>query len=212
MEVLIENLTKKFGENYLFVNFNLSISSGDFISIVGKSGCGKTTLLNIIGLLDDDYSGTIKYDGHILKNNKTKRKFLKDDVSYVFQNYGLVDNETVYYNMVIPLNIKRLKKEEQRERINHALKYVGLEGFQDRKVYELSGGEQQRVSLAKVFLKKPALILADEPTASLDPTNEKIVMNLLQDLNKNGSTLILVTHNERIANYSKFAVQIGGKE
>lgn len=208
MKIQAENIVKKYGQRVVLNNLNILIDSGEFMALMGESGCGKTTLVNILGLIDSEFEGVVKYDGKIISRSSDKRQILKNDISFIFQNYGLIDNKTVEYNLSLLLNVKKMSKVERQEAINLALSKVGLIDILDKKVYELSGGEQQRVALSKVFLKKPKLIIADEPTASLDSENEKEVMQYFNEINEEGCTIVVVTHSATVASYAKRTVKI----
>ena len=199
--IKISGLYKKFDDHTIFEDFHLNIDDQELIAITGMSGCGKTTLLNILGLLDFEYQGEVIYNQvHIKKlSNKKRAKFVRENISYLFQNYALIDDQTVYDNLLLALYYTKLKKEEKDKRIQETLKKVGLEGFENKKVYTLSGGEQQRVALARVILKPCQMILADEPTGNLDSSNRDIVLENLLELNKEGKTVIIVTHDDYIA-------------
>lgn len=194
----LENIAKKFGNRVIFDDFNLEIEEGEFVCISGESGKGKSTLLNIIGVLDKADSGDVMILG--IKNpyftTRKGKKLLRDEISYVFQNYGLVEDKTVKYNLEISGAFSgRNKKKDLLE----ALQQVGLnEKFLNQKVYALSGGEQQRVALARLYLKKSSIILADEPTGSLDAGNRENVLNILSKLNEEGKTIIVVTHDPEV--------------
>ena len=196
--ITLNNISKKYNEKNIVRNFNLKINKGEFISIVGESGSGKTTLLNIIGLLEKQTSGDMVVMG--LKNPTSKEltKLQREFYGYVFQNYALIEEDSVQTNLKLALMyIKVIDKQAE---INRALKLVGLEGYNKKKVFELSGGEQQRWALARIMLKKCEIILADEPTGNLDNRNRDIVFNILKDLNKQGKTIVIVTHDNYIAN------------
>lgn len=197
----LKNLHKSFGEKVIFKSLNYKIDTGSMVAIIGKSGCGKSTLLNMIGLLDSDYTGTILIDKNDIAkmNEKKKSVYIRNNINYLFQNYALIDNETVEENLLLALTYHKIKKTEKIDKINNALKSVGLENYNNKKVYTLSGGEQQRIALARVILKKGNIILADEPTGNLDDNNSKIVMDILKQLQKEGKTIVIVTHNQKIA-------------
>ncbi|MCM3587020.1 ABC transporter ATP-binding protein [Mesobacillus maritimus] len=197
----IINMNKTFNQREIFKDFHLEVKPGEFIGIVGKSGKGKTTLLNIIGTLEEPDSGTIKIMGKELTNKKTKRLLLRNELGFVFQNYALIDNATVKENLEIALKHKKMKKTEKMNAISFVLKEVGLEGYSDKKVHTLSGGEQQRIAIARLLLKDPSLILADEPTGSLDIENRDIIVSLFQKLHKQGKTIIMVTHDKDLTKF-----------
>ncbi|MCD3217329.1 MULTISPECIES: putative bacteriocin export ABC transporter [Clostridium] len=195
--ISLKNITKKFGNKVIFKNFNLNIKKGDFVSIMGPSGTGKSTLLNMIGLLESKDSGDIKILDYLNPkfNSKEGVYLLRKEISYLFQNYGLVENKTVNYNLKMATHFLKLSKNEENKKIKDALSKVGLENIENEKVYSLSGGEQQRVALAKIILKPSSIILADEPTGSLDEKNRDIVLKILKKFNEDGKTIIVVTHD-----------------
>ncbi|MEG2322110.1 MAG: ABC transporter ATP-binding protein [Bacilli bacterium] len=200
--IKIENLTKEFGKNIVIKDFNYQIPDGTMIALMGKSGCGKSTFLNMLGLLDVNYNGKILYDNKQLSKEKEKirNEYIRNNINYLFQNYALIDTDSVYDNLLLALEYEKISKETKKNRINEVLGLVDLKDFNNKKVYTLSGGEQQRVALARTMLKKGNIILADEPTGNLDNENSNKVMNLLKKLQKQGRTIIIVTHDERIAN------------
>ncbi len=196
MKIEIKNLSKRFESKELFKDYNLTIPSKTITIVMGDSGSGKTTLLNMIGTIED-YDGMIYYDGSSYAREKEKRLLRRNHISFIFQNYGLIDNETVYDNFKV---IQNLNKNDQ-HKIDDALSAVGLFNFGKRKVFELSGGEQQRVAIAKSIVKDSDLILADEPTASIDNENKDLVLKLLNDMNQKGKTIVIVTHDHDIKEY-----------
>lgn len=193
--IQISNLSKAFGDHVLFDNFSLTVDSGEFVILSGTSGSGKTTLLNIIGALEKFDSGSVMIDGIDINNPKTHRQYFSDKVGFLFQNFVLIEDKTVRQNLAM---IR--KSNASGVSIEDALSRVGLADKIDSKVYTLSGGEQQRVALARLMIKKCDLILADEPTGSLDKKNAERVLQILADLNKQGKTIVLVTHDEDIKN------------
>lgn len=197
----IKKVSKTFGEKIVFTNLSYKINDGNMLAIVGKSGCGKSTLLNIIGLLDFDYTGEVLFDGKDVAMLKEKQvnQYIRNNINYLFQNYALIDNETVEYNLLLSLEYEKMPLKKKKEMISEVLESVGLSSYNNKKVYTLSGGEQQRVALARIMLKKGNIILADEPTGNLDETNARKVMKILKELNKQGKTIIMVTHNEQLA-------------
>lgn len=196
--IKIEHLAKSFGERTVFQDINLQFTAGKVYALIGNSGCGKTTLLNILAKLEPYDKGSISYRGQELKQIKSHH-FFKNELGYLFQNFGLLENETVAANLELGLIGQKLTKQEKKQRKEEVLEKVGLNYLTlDQKIYELSGGEAQRVALAKVILKDPPLILADELTAALDPETSQEIMNLLLSLKKPDRLMILATHNPAI--------------
>lgn len=196
--ITLKNVKKEYGKNQvLFENLSLEIEKGEFVGLVGKSGAGKTTLLNIIGLITDISEGTIIIDSHqnLSINSKNAMILRSYTIGYLFQNYGLIEDESVLWNLKLALEYKKIKKEEKLKLINKYLKQFELNDMLNKKVYQLSGGEQQRIAIIKLILQGSQVILADEPTSGLDKENELIVMKLLKELNEKGITIIMVTHN-----------------
>ena len=195
------NLSKSYGNHVVINSLNLKIKEQEMVAIVGPSGCGKSTLLNIIGQIDDQYDGTLLIDEKTMNklNQSQKEKFIRYHINYLFQNFALIETETVKENLLIGLEYSKLKKQEKNERIAEVLKKVKLEKTLNKKVYELSGGEQQRIALARIMLKPGNIVLADEPTGNLDKDSSLLVMKLLKELQKDGKTIIIVTHSEEIA-------------
>ncbi len=199
----IENLCKSFGNKVLFDQFNLTIRDGEFIVFAGESGCGKTTLLNMIGGLEKTDSGIIRIDGKDIKERKNLKEYYLYKVGFLFQNFALVENKTVRENLEFVQ-----KKARTDISIEEALNKVGLADKINEKIYKLSGGEQQRVAAARLLVKKCMLVLADEPTGSLDSRNGKRIMEMLHMMNEMGKTIIVVTHNENIINSERRVVQL----
>lgn len=199
----IKNLYKSFDEENLFSDYNLLIQDNEFIVLSGPSGCGKTTLLNMIGAIEKVDKGKIIIDGVDITNKKNHLKYFREKIGFLFQNFALIDNKTVKQN----LNLIR-KDCRTNLSIEEALRFVGLEEKIDKKVYSLSGGQQQRVALARLLLKKCDIILADEPTGSLDKKNAIMVLEYLQMLNERGKTIVLVTHDEEVKKQAKKVVDL----
>lgn len=197
----LKNVKKSFGNKLVFDNLNLEIKKGEILAIVGESGKGKTTLLNIIGLIEKADSGDIiinnKKNPSI--NKKDGIKILREDITFLFQNFALIDEKDVKYNLQIALRYVNKSRKEKNELIKKALKEVRLEHYLDNKIYQLSGGEQQRVAIARALLKPSKIILADEPTGSLDEKNKEIILDLLFKLRELGKTIIVVTHDMDVA-------------
>ncbi|MFT9868722.1 putative bacteriocin export ABC transporter [Bacillus mobilis] len=206
--ISINNMNKSFNNKILFENFNLEVKAGEFIGIYGKSGKGKTTLLNIIGMLENPDSGEIKLLGKETNSNKKKRDLLRNDIGFIFQNYALIDNESVNSNLEIAIKHRNLNKKQKKDAICSVLKEVDLTNYGEEKVHTLSGGEQQRVAIARLLLKNPTLILADEPTGSLDSENRDIITSLFQKLHQQGKTIIVVTHDTALSHLFSRIIQL----
>ena len=192
----VKNLTKAFGENIIFKEYNLHVSEGEMVAITGSSGKGKSTLLNIIGSLESYDEGTVEVNKRNLRkiNRKSQLEFLRNEVSFVFQNYALMENETVSENIM-------LGRKQNIKNIENVLLKVGLEGFEKRIVHTLSGGEQQRVALARIILKPSRVILADEPTGNLDDYNAEKVWGILKNLKDMNKTIIVASHETQAYKY-----------
>lgn len=199
--IRITNLTKSYSHKIIISNYNLTIEEGEIIAITGPSGSGKSTLLNIIGFIDNFDSGEYNFLGkkNIRANTNQSQTIIRDDISYLFQNFALIESETVMNNLLIALKYKKNTKKEKLDDIKKALISVGLPEYESRHVYELSGGEQQRVAIARALIKPGRLLLADEPTGSLDANNRDEIINLLFKANKLGKTVIIVTHDPVVA-------------
>jgi putative ABC transport system ATP-binding protein len=198
-----KNISKKFDDLILFDQFNFTIKDGDFVCFSGTSGAGKTTLLNIIGLLEPIDGGELSINGIQYITNKQKLEYYRSEVGFLFQNFALIENKTVEENLDLVS-----RKNRTNFSILEVLEKVGLQDKLNNKVYTLSGGEQQRISLARLFLKKCNIILADEPTGSLDSKNAQIVMQSLFELNQNGKTVIIVTHDEIIKKMARRVIEL----
>ena len=196
--ILIElnNVIKSFGSKKVLEKISLQIEEGKIYAITGKSGGGKSTLLNIMGGIEKATSGDIEIFGNKNLNPRSQkmRKLLRYKISYLFQNYALSDNDSVEYNLKMALVYNKEIK-DKKQAIADALTKVGLKGYEKQKVHTLSGGEQQRVAMARLLLKPTKIILADEPTGNLDTENRDAVFELLLNLNKEGKTIVLVTHD-----------------
>lgn len=201
--IKIINVTKTFEDKTLFTNLNMMIEDGEFVIFSGPSGCGKTTLLNMIGAIEKLDSGKILVDGIDISKRKNQLQYFRNKVGFLFQNFALVDNKTVKENL------KLVRKDSKNEiTIEEALEAVGLRDKLNKKVCSLSGGEQQRVALARLMLKKCDVILADEPTGSLDTRNAEAVLDILKKLNEQGKTIVLVTHDEEIKKHGNRVVNL----
>lgn len=205
--ITVKNLCKKFDDNVIFDNFDITIETGEFVVFAGDSGCGKTTLLNIVGGLETPDSGEILVDGENIFKRKNHREYFLNKVGFLFQNFALVENKTVRENLLFVPKMNRTDLT-----IKEVLEAVGIPDKANEKVYKLSGGEQQRVALARLLLKKCDIILADEPTGSLDSNNADAVLNILHKMNEQGRTVIVVTHSEKIIKSEKKVVLLNGKK
>lgn len=204
----LKNIDKSYEEKVVFKDFSMEVKKGEFVTVLGKSGSGKSTLLNMIGLLDSCDSGVIELFGqsNIKPFSRKANLMLRKKIGYLFQNFALINNETVYYNMRIA--IKHLKFPDEDSLIKNALAAVGLKGFENQKVYKCSGGEQQRIAIARLLIKPCELILADEPTGSLDEKNKEEIFKLLLEMNEKGKTLVVVTHDPSLVEISHRSIKI----
>lgn len=195
----LQHIWKQFGSRIIFSDLNLNFQSGMVYALIGDSGCGKTTLLNMLAKLETFNKGEIVYKGKSLTSLKNE-EFYRNELGYLFQNFGLLESQTIRENLELGLIGKKKNKKQEKERLLlQALQAVRLDYLSlNQKIYELSGGEAQRVALAKIILKDPPLILADEPTASLDPKNSKEIMEILLELRNANRTIIIATHNPSI--------------
>ncbi|HOY29370.1 MAG TPA: ABC transporter ATP-binding protein [Flavobacteriales bacterium] len=189
---------------------NIAIEQGEFVAIMGPSGCGKSTLLNIIGLLDSPSSGTYLVNGEDVSgyNERKRAEVRKSTIGFVFQSFNLIDELTVQENIELPLIYTRMAKAERRERVEEAMQRMNIAHRAKHFPQQLSGGQQQRVAIARAVVNAPKLILADEPTGNLDTAMGEEVMGLLTELNKLGTTVIIVTHSLRDAGYAQRTIKL----
>lgn len=180
---------------------NLEINQGEFVAIMGPSGCGKSTLLNMIGLLDNPTSGELWFlDKEVSKFSENDRTDLRNgSLGFVFQSFNLIDELTVFENVELPLLYAGVSVRERSERVNQALERMQIAHRTEHYPQQLSGGQQQRVAIARAIVTNPRIILADEPTGNLDSANGNEVMSLLKELNRDGTTVVMVTHSEENA-------------
>lgn len=183
---------------------SMEIKKGEFVAVMGPSGCGKSTLLNILGLLDDSDAGSFLFNNtEIAKFNERQRADLrKQNIGFVFQSFNLIDELTVFENVELPLIYLGVKSDERKKRVEAVLDKMQIMHRRNHYPQQLSGGQQQRVAVARAVVNNPRLILADEPTGNLDSINGNEVMELLTNMNEQGTTIIMVTHSEHDARYS----------
>lgn len=206
--IQISNLKKVFhyGDVYTVAlgGINLEIDDGEFVAIMGPSGCGKTTLLNILGLLDNPSEGSYLLEGMEVAHLKEKKRtaLRKGHIGFVFQSFNLIDELTVEQNVELPLKYMGVPTDQRRQQVTNLLRRLGISHRAKHYPYQLSGGQQQRTAIARAMVCGPELILADEPTGNLDTKNGKEVMELLAELNDEGTTIVMVTHSQRDASYA----------
>ena len=191
-------------ETYALNSVDLHVKKSEFVAVMGPSGCGKSTLLNILGLLDNPTEGEYVFNGTNVSKLKEKNRtlFRKGNIGFIFQSFNLIDELSVYDNVELPLLYLKMKASERRERVESVLKRMKIGHRTKHFPQQLSGGQQRRVAIARAVVANPKLILADEPTGNLDSKNGIEVMNLLSELNQEGSTIVMVTHSERDAGFA----------
>lgn len=189
---------------------SLEVNEGDFVSIMGPSGCGKSTLMNILGLIDSPSGGGYYfYDDEVSKYNEKQRANLrKENIGFVFQSFNLIDELTVFENVELPLIYTRMKSSDRKKKVESILESMNMMHRRNHFPQQLSGGQQQRVAVARAIVNEPKLILADEPTGNLDSSNGDDVMKILTNLNENGTTVIMVTHSPRNAEFGHRIVHL----
>ena len=215
-EILIhvEDLHKVFVteevETHALSGVHLKITKGDYIAIAGPSGCGKSTLLSILGLLDSPTEGSYQLNETPVANlSASQRARIRNrEVGFIFQSFNLIGDLTVYENVELPLTYQKMPKAERRQRTQAALEKVSMAHRMKHYPSQLSGGQQQRVAVARAIVTEPSILLADEPTGNLDSTNGDIVMEMLADLHKSGSTICMVTHDPRYTKHAQRTVHL----
>ena len=197
-------------ETWALHDVTLEIKEGEFVAIMGPSGCGKSTLLNILGLLDNPSNGTYELNGvEVSKYSEAERTNLRKGViGFVFQSFNLIDELNVYENIELPLLYMGVPKEERKKRVEEAMKRMDISHRVKHFPQQLSGGQQQRVAIARAVVANPKIILADEPTGNLDSKNGKEVMDLLTQLNREGTTVVMVTHSQHDAGYATRTINL----
>lgn len=214
MELQIKNLRKEFRTDSVRtvalndVSFN--IADGSFVAIMGPSGCGKSTLLNILGLLDNPTEGKYFLDGQEVGNLKEaqRTRYRQGRIGFIFQSFNLIEDMNIRDNIMLPLNNLPLSRAEKKQRVDEAMNRMGIAHRANHYPSQLSGGQQQRAAIARAIVSRPGLILADEPTGNLDSKNGLEVMNLLSELHREGSTIIMVTHSQRDAACADYIINL----
>ena len=212
--IRLENIKKVFRteevETWALREVSLEVKEGEFVAIMGPSGCGKSTLLNILGLLDNPTEGSYFLDGkevsRLKENDRTDLR--KGVIGFVFQSFNLIDELNVYENIELPLLYMGLSAKERKERVEAAMRRMAITHRYRHFPSQLSGGQQQRVAIARAVLPNPKIILADEPTGNLDSKNGKEVMDLLSELHREGTTIIMVTHSQHDATYADRIIRL----
>jgi putative ABC transport system ATP-binding protein len=208
------NLTKVFRtdevETTALSGVSFEIKPSEFVAIMGPSGCGKSTLLNILGLLDNPTSGEYHFNSAEVSrfNERQRARMRKENIGFVFQNFNLIDELNVFENVELPLIYLGLTAHDRKKKVEEVLERMQITHRKKHFPLQLSGGQQQRVAVARAVVANPKLILADEPTGNLDSANGEEVMNLLESLNQQGTTLIIVTHSQRDAEYAQRIIRL----
>jgi ABC-type antimicrobial peptide transport system, ATPase component len=210
----IENLSKVFRteevETMALNKVSLHVKAGEFVAIMGPSGCGKSTLLNIIGLLDNPSEGEYYFNGtevgHLKEKQRTQVR--KGNIGFVFQSFNLIDELNVYENIELPLLYLKMKAQDKKQSVSAIMEKMNISHRAKHYPQQLSGGQQQRVAISRAVVAQPKLILADEPTGNLDSKNGLEVMNLLSELNREGTTIVMVTHSQRDASYAHRVINL----
>ena len=212
--ITVNNLSKVFRteeiETTALNNVSFTINKGEFVAIMGPSGCGKSTLLNILGLLDNPSGGSYNLLGTEVANLRERERtnYRKGNIGFVFQSFNLIDELNVYENVELPLKYLNISATERKRRVTEILKRMNISHRAGHYPQQLSGGQQQRVAIARAVVANPQLILADEPTGNLDSRNGKEVMDLLCQLNAEGTTVVMVTHSQRYASAAQRIINL----
>jgi len=212
--IQIQELKKSFRteevETLALNGVNLKVEEGEFVAIMGPSGCGKSTLLNIIGMLDNPTSGSYQFSNHEVGGLKESQRtqLRKGNLGFVFQSFNLIDELTVFENVELPLIYLKINKSERKAKVKAVLERMKIAHREKHFPQQLSGGQQQRVAIARAVITNPKLILADEPTGNLDSKNGIEVMNLLTELNQEGTTIVMVTHSDRDSHYAHRVINL----
>ncbi|MEU5692422.1 ATP-binding cassette domain-containing protein [Actinosynnema sp. NPDC020468] len=210
--IVVDGLSKSFDTRTLWSALSFSVRGGEMLALVGPSGSGKSTLLHCLGLLDKPDSGSIRHLGADITRfgRRRARLFRRDVLGYLFQNYALIDNATVAANLEIVVGPRRTSGGVKGTAVTEALDRVGLTGREKEVVHRLSGGEQQRVALARLLVKQPAVVLADEPTGALDLANTTLVLDVLRGMSDSGSAVVVATHDDHVRDRCDSVLVLGG--
>lgn len=197
-------------ETHALSGIHMEIKNGEYVSIAGPSGCGKTTLLSILGLLDTPSDGKYRLNGkQVADLSFSERARIRNrEIGFIFQAFNLIGDLNVYENVELPLTYRGMAAKERKERVQEALERVGMSHRMKHYPSQLSGGQQQRVAVARAVVGKPSILLADEPTGNLDSRNSEAVMELLDELHKEGATICMVTHDPRFARYAQRSIHL----
>ena len=212
--IKVINLCKTFSteevETIALDKVSFEVNEGEFVAIMGPSGCGKSTLLNILGLLDNPTSGsyTLLANEMARLNENSRTKYRKGNIGFVFQSFNLIDDLNVFDNVELPLKYLGIGSAERKQRVTDILKRMNMWHRAKHFPQQLSGGQQQRVAIARAVVANPSLVLADEPTGNLDSKNGKEVMDLLNDLNQEGTTIVMVTHSQKDASVAQRTINL----
>ncbi len=214
MNISLKNIRKVFTSDTVQTialnNVSLNIADGDFVAIMGPSGCGKSTLLNIMGLLDNPTQGSYTLDGEEVGNLRESQRtsWRKGRIGFIFQSFNLIEGMTVRENIMLPLNNLKMSREEKNRRVDEVMRRMGISHRADHYPSQLSGGQQQRAAIARAVVSEPGLILADEPTGNLDSQNGAEVMKLLDELHRDGATIVMVTHSRKDAAAADYVINL----
>lgn len=214
MNISLKNIRKVFTSDTVQTialnNVSLDIADGDFVAIMGPSGCGKSTLLNIMGLLDNPTQGSYTLDDNEVGNLRESQRtsWRKGRIGFIFQSFNLIESMTVRENIMLPLNNLKMSRDEKNRRVDEVMRRMNISHRAEHYPSQLSGGQQQRAAIARAVVSEPGLILADEPTGNLDSQNGAEVMKLLDELHRDGATIVMVTHSRKDASAADYIVNL----
>jgi putative ABC transport system ATP-binding protein len=212
--IKLNNVEKSYplqgGRTWILRNVALEIGAGEFVSIVGPSGSGKSSLLNVLGLMDSDWQGEYWFGEHAVHTFALKQRqaLQREQIGFIFQHYHLIDDLSVQENLDLPLSYRNIRADERKARVADILDRFQIVGKKDLYPKQLSGGQQQLVAVARAVVTRPSLLLADEPTGALHSSQGKMIMDLLKELNEQGTTIVQVTHSEGNARYANRTVEL----